>query len=69
MMCHFTTQLETDVVGKNAVYAVLLIGGFCAIYFYAWPKYREATGANIQPVTAPAAAPGAGASPRTVDGY
>ncbi len=36
-------------MGKNLVYAVLLIGGALALVFYAYPKYKEATGQNIIP--------------------
>jgi hypothetical protein len=57
-------------MGKNGVYAVLIVAGLAGLYFYAWPKYRAATGANLgAPTTsAPAPVPAQGKS-RETDGY
>jgi hypothetical protein len=35
-------------LGKNLFYAILLIGGAAGIVFYAYPKYKQATGQHIR---------------------
>lgn len=34
-------------MGKNAIYGVLIVAGLAGLIFYAYPKYKQATGQTL----------------------